>query len=139
MVVSSEPAIMPTTALDIAAMLTSCPSPGSPLPIPLENASAERARTRRDAAERKRRERARRREAGMPDPRSVDSAIAQAVATILMQSSIPARIQQTKTLDGIAVSLKSIMGEAMAILVEGRNVPAAGARQALIDRLSLAG
>ncbi|TXN41695.1 hypothetical protein FV232_11115 [Methylobacterium sp. WL30] len=128
-----------TTALDIATMLTSCPSPGAPLPIPLENASAERARTRRSAAERKRNERARRRDAGMPDPRSVDSAIAQAVATILMQSSIPARIQRTKSMDGVAVCLKSVLGEAMTILVEGRNVPAAGARQALIDRLALAG
>lgn len=130
---------MSTTAHDIARMLSTFPVPGSPLPIPLENPSAERARTRRDAAERKRRERVRRREAGMPDPRSVDSAIAQAVATILTQASIPSQIRERRSMDGIAVSLRSIVGEAMQILVEGRNVPAAGARQALVDRLTLAG
>ncbi|WP_264048935.1 hypothetical protein [Methylobacterium flocculans] len=127
-----------TTAYDVARMLTHFPVPGASVPTPIENPSAERARTRRDAADRKRRERAKRRDAGLPDPRSVDSALAQALATVIMRAGIPARIREQGSMDFLNVTLKQVVGEAMAIMVEGRNIPAAGARQALVDRLGLA-
>lgn len=127
-----------TTASDIARMLTTFPVPGEVMPIPLESPSAERARTRRDAADRKRKERAKRRDAGLPDPRSVDSALAQAMATVIARADIPARIREQGSMDFLDLTLKQLVGEAMAIMVEGRNIPAAGARQALVDRLGLA-
>ena len=128
-----------TTAHDIALMLTTFPVPGQATPTPIESPSAERARTRRSAADRKRSERARRRDAGLPDPRSTDSAIAQALATVILRAGLPGRIREQGSMDSLNITLKQIVGETLEILIAGRNQLPAGARQAVIDRLGLAG
>lgn len=69
-------------------------------------------------AERKRRERQERRDAGLPDPRIVDAAIAQALANVCVLGEAPRRIIRDRSTDKVLVYLRAVVEGALRILVE---------------------
>lgn len=84
------------------------PGPGA-LPVPpLQETEAER----------KRRERQERRDAGLPDPRIVDAAIATAFADICVLGEAPRRIIRDRSTDKVLVYLRAVVEGALRILVE---------------------
>lgn len=123
----------PTPTHDFAPRLTSAPDT-SALP---ETPSARAAAVRRAEADRKREERAKRRADGIPDPRTVDAAIINAVVASSVRRGHPRTIAQTKSLAGLAISLQDIVGGAMQELVEVKGIGQAQAKGALIVRLGL--
>lgn len=84
------------------------PEPGAlPVPPPQET-----------EAERKRRERQERRDAGLPDPRIVDAAIATAFADICILGEAPRRIIRDRSTDKVLVYLRAVVEGALRILVD---------------------
>lgn len=84
------------------------PEPGAlPVPPPQET-----------EAERKRRERQERRDAGVPDPRIVDAAIATALANVCVLGEAPRRIIRDRSTDKVLVYLRTLVEGALRILVE---------------------
>ena len=128
-----------------AALLTQMPEDvplDDPEPEPeYDNApeigSARTAREKRDAAQRKRDERARNRKNGIPDPALVDRAIATAIGDISKRARFRDRVKQRRGLQGLAIGLDAILGQAMEELVERRGVGQAQAKRALMQRLGL--
>jgi hypothetical protein len=102
-----------------------------------ESGSARTAREKRDAAERKRAERARNRKAGIPDPALVDRAIATALGDISRRARFRERVQVQQGMQGLAIGLDAILGQAMQELVERRGVKQPQAKAALMQRLGL--
>lgn len=78
--------------------------------------SSRAAQERRAAARRKRLERQRRRDAGVPDSRAVDAAIAQALATVLARGRVVERIANGAKLSDLRVSVENVVGEALLAL-----------------------
>lgn len=97
--------------------------------------SALLAAQRRADAERKRLERARRREAGLPDPRTVDAAIVSAIAHVMRENSAAERVARARTMDPFSVPMRSVFREAGRILREERQIARPAAVQALRDRI----
>ncbi|MFF9550819.1 hypothetical protein [Methylobacterium fujisawaense] len=97
-----EPGAFPTPADDFF------PECGAlPVPPPQET-----------EAERKRRERQERKDAGLPDPRIVDAAIAQAFADVCVLGEAPRRIIRDRSTDKVLVYLRAVVEGALRILVE---------------------
>lgn len=69
-------------------------------------------------AERKRRERQERKDAGLPDPRIVDAAIAQAFADVCVLGEAPRRIIRDRSTDKVLVYLRAVVEGALRILVD---------------------
>jgi hypothetical protein len=97
--------------------------------------SALAAAQRRADAERKRLERARRREAGLPDPRTVDAAIVSAIAHVMRENQAAERVARAGSMDPFSVPMRSVFREAGRILREERRVARPAAVQALRDRI----
>ena len=81
----------------------------------LTGAAAAAAARRQDAA-RKRFERAARRRQGVPDTRTVDSAIAWALARALRDAGTPALVRNAGTVEGLTVELAPVLRYALEAL-----------------------
>lgn len=97
--------------------------------------SALLAAQRRADAKRKRLERARRRDAGLPDPRTVDAAIASAIAYVMRENQAAERVARAGSMEQFRIPMRSVFREAGRILREERNVARPAAVQALRDRI----
>ena len=102
-----------------------------------ETGSARTAREKRDAAQRKRDERARNRKNGIPDPALVDRAIATAIGDISKRARFRDRVKEQRGLQGLAIGLDAILGQAMEEPVERRGVAQPQAKRAVMVRLGL--
>lgn len=119
-------------------MMTVFPTPGTPLPAPIESASAAAAAGRRGEAQRKRDERAARKAEGLPDPRIVDAAIASALATVLQKGDAANRIKaKGGDMRLFRLPLETLMTEAMLTLTRGRHIDKATASKVLAQRLRI--
>ncbi|MCJ2035589.1 hypothetical protein [Methylobacterium sp. J-068] len=119
-------------------MMTVFPTPGTPLPSPIESASAQAAAGRRGEAQRKREERAERKAQGLPDPRVVDTAIVSALATVLVKGNAAARIQaKGGDMSIFRLPLETLMAEAMLTLTQGRHIDRKTAGKVLAQRLRI--
>lgn len=105
----------------------------APPPTPA-SASAAAAAARRDEAERKRRERASRKEAGMPDGRVVDAAIAAAFVELLSMGDARKQILERGSAKGLTVNGSKLIFFARRNLTD-RGVSPHAAAQALQQRL----
>lgn len=119
-------------------MMTVFPTPGTPLPAPIESASAAAAAGRRGEAQRKREERAARKAEGLPDPRIVDAAIVSGLATLLQKGNAKARIQaKGGDMSVFRLPLETLMAEAMLTLTQGRHIDRKTAGKVLAQRLRI--
>jgi len=92
-------------------------------------------------AERKRIERQARRDAGLPDPRTVDLAIVTALAAALESADVAGRLREQGHARGLTLDLEPVLREALAGIrrarVEGQPVRKREAAIALQQRLRL--
>ncbi|MFH6786666.1 hypothetical protein [Methylobacterium sp. MA0201] len=95
-------------------MAMALPEEGPEEPV-LTGAAAAAAARRQDAA-RKRIERAARRRQGVPDTRTVDSAVAWALARVLREAGVPDLVRHAGTVEGLTVELAPILRYAMEAL-----------------------
>lgn len=111
--------LAPPTELDVAfdempVPAIALPEEGPEEPVPTGAAAA--AAARRQDATRKRIERAARRRQGVPDTRTVDSAIAWALARVLREAGVPTLVRRAGTVEGLTVELAPILRYAMEAL-----------------------
>ncbi len=74
------------------------------------------AAARRQDAARKRIERAARRRQGVPDTRTVDSAVAWALARVLREAGVPDLVRRAGTVEGLTVEIAPVLRYAMEAL-----------------------
>jgi len=88
-------------------------------------------------AERKRRDRAARREAGMPDPRVVDTAILNALVTALVEGNATEIIVRRRSTEPVRIHLKPLLKDALTTLVHDKGLSKAMASELVMRRLKL--
>jgi hypothetical protein len=88
-------------------------------------------------AERKRRDRAARREAGMPDPRVVDTILLNALVESLVKGGAAEIIVRRRSTDPVRIHLTPILRDALNALVHEKGVSKAMATQLVMRRLKL--
>lgn len=88
-------------------------------------------------AERKRLERAARREAGLPDPRVVDSAILAALIESLVKGGAAEQIVRRRSTDRVLIYLRPVLKGALNALVHDKGLPRHVAVQLVLRRLRL--
>lgn len=115
---------------------TDFPTPGDFFPAP-DEAPEMPAEIPLTDAERKRRDRLARREAGLPDPRVVDTAILTALIDSLAKGGAAEMITRHRSTDRVLVYLKPVLKDALNALVHQRGVPKNVATQLVMRRLKL--
>lgn len=103
-------------------------------PAPRPSPSALAAQKRREDADRQRRRRAEMRDTGVPDGRTVDTAVSAAVTEVLTRIGTRAHIKQTGGLDDLHAPVKNILARAKDLLVD-KGYDKKVAARALHDRL----
>ncbi|KMO27748.1 hypothetical protein PUR29_25710 [Methylobacterium ajmalii] len=83
---------------------------------PVQSGAAAAAAARRQDAARKRVERAARRRQGVPDTRTVDSAVAWALARAMREAGVPALVRRAGTVEGLTVEIGPVLRYAMEAL-----------------------
>lgn len=108
-----------------------------PFPEPADFAPGAEMPAVETEAERKRRERQERKDAGLPDPRVVDSAIINAFAEVCAKGDAPGFIVRRQSTDKVVVFLRPVVEGALRTLVKDRGVRKDIAVDLVLKRLRL--